>query len=80
MTTVTLGDRIKTARKKTGLSQADMARKIDASINAINMLEMGHITNPHMQRMVQIATLCGVSLDYLCRLTDDPTPAPCLRP
>src|SRR3989442_14718552 len=69
-----LGDRIRQARETHGLSQADMSRDLQASVNAINMLEVGRIADPHLSRMIKIAELCGVSLDYLAGLTDDPTP------
>jgi transcriptional regulator with XRE-family HTH domain len=76
MSKETLGQRIRRLREAQGLSQAALARRLDASTNAINLLEQDRITDPHWQRLVAIAELFEVSLDYLARRTDDPTPAP----
>jgi transcriptional regulator with XRE-family HTH domain len=74
MTTETLGQRIRRLREAQGLSQAALAHRLDASTNAINLLEQDRIRNPHWQRLVAIAELFEVSLDYLARRTDDATP------
>jgi transcriptional regulator with XRE-family HTH domain len=55
------------------ISQADLARALDASINAINVLEKGVTRAPHIGRLMQLADLFDVSLDYLVGWTDDPT-------
>ena len=72
----TLGERIRALRERRGMSQSALARELNASINAINMLEMGRITDPHVMRLVAIADLFNVSLDYLVGRTDDPRPRP----
>ena len=72
----TLGERIRALREQRGMSQSALARELNASINAINMLEMGRITDPHVMRLVAIADLFHVSLDYLVGRTDDPRPRP----
>ena len=71
----TLGERIRALREQRGMSQSALARELNASINAINMLEMGRITDPHVMRLVAIADLFNVSLDYLVGRAADPTPA-----
>jgi transcriptional regulator with XRE-family HTH domain len=75
MSTETLGQRIRRLRETQGMSQAALARRLDASTNAINLLEQDRIRNPHWQRLVAIAELFEVSLDYLARRTENPTPA-----
>src|SRR5262249_8357794 len=70
----TLGQRIRRLREGQGLSQAALARRLEASTNAINLLEQDRISNPHWQRLVALADIVGVSLDYLAGRTDDPTP------
>jgi len=81
MSEETLGQRIRRLREAKNISQADLARRLDASINAINLLEKNRISNPHWQRLVAIADILGVSLDYLAGRTDEPTPpAPRTRP
>ena len=72
----TLGQRIRRLREGQGLSQVALARRLDASTNAINLLERDRIQDPHWQRLIAIAVILGVSLDYLAGLTEDPTPAP----
>jgi transcriptional regulator with XRE-family HTH domain len=79
MSTETLGQRIRRLREGQGLSQAALARRLEASTNAINLLEQDRISNPHWQRLVALAEIVGVSLDYLAGRTEDPTP-PTKRP
>jgi transcriptional regulator with XRE-family HTH domain len=74
MATETLGQRIRRLREAQGMSQARLARQIEASTNAVNLLELDRINNPHWLRLVAIAALLGCSLDYLAGRTDDPTP------
>ena len=75
----TLGQRIRRLREAHGLSQVGLARRLDASTNAINLLEQDRISDPHWQRLVAIAEILEVSLDYLAGRTDDPAP-PTKRP
>jgi transcriptional regulator with XRE-family HTH domain len=72
MATETLGQRIRRLREAQGMSQAHLARRLEASTNAINLLEQDRIKNPHWLRLVQIATVLDVSLDYLAQRTEDP--------
>jgi transcriptional regulator with XRE-family HTH domain len=76
MNNETLGQRIRRLRESHGLSQVAMARRLEASTNAINLLEQDRISDPHWQRLVAIAKILEVSLDYLAGRTDDPTPPP----
>jgi transcriptional regulator with XRE-family HTH domain len=70
-----LGQRIRALRERDGMSQAALARQLGASINAINMLEVGSTRAPHIDRLIALADLFHVSLDYLVGLSDDPGPA-----
>ena len=70
-----LGDRIRQLREKQGMSQAALARTLGASNMAINLLENGTTRAPHIDRLIAIADLFNVSIDYLTGRTDDPTPA-----
>jgi transcriptional regulator with XRE-family HTH domain len=71
-----LGQRIREFREQTGMSQVALARALGASTNAINMLEAGSIRAPHIDRLIAIADLFGVSIDYLVGRTDAPKPRP----
>lgn len=71
-----LGRRIRELRERQGMSQAALARALGASNMAINLLEVGSTRAPHIDRLMAIADLFGVSLDYLVGLTDDPRPRP----
>jgi transcriptional regulator with XRE-family HTH domain len=74
-----LGQRIRGLRDQEGMSQVALARALGASINAINMIEMGSVRAPHIDRLIAIADLFDVSIDYLVGRTDDPRP-PAKRP
>ena len=53
----TLGQRIRRLREARGLSQVGLARRLNASTNAINLLEQYRISDPHWLRLVAIANL-----------------------
>ena len=72
----TIGQRVRAAREKCGLSQAELARRLKASVNAINMLEQDAIHDPRASRIIGIARELGVSADYLLGLQDDTQAAP----
>lgn len=59
-----LGDRIRMARMRRRLSQAELARRIGISTNAMNQMEMG-ITDPRASRIKAIAEVLGVTTDFL---------------
>ncbi len=68
---MTLGERIRHAREQGQLSQAELARRIGISKNAMNTIEGGE-SDPRVSRIVAIARELDVSADYLLGLTDDP--------
>jgi transcriptional regulator with XRE-family HTH domain len=59
-----LGDRIRQACEQAGISQAELARRIGISKNAMNAIEAGD-TDPRASRIVAIAQELGVSTDAL---------------
>jgi transcriptional regulator with XRE-family HTH domain len=61
---MTLGDRIRQARERVGLSQIELARRIGLSKNAMNSIETGD-ADPRASRIVAIAQELGVSTDAL---------------
>lgn len=66
-----LADKIMEERKKNGWSQEELAEKLNVSRQAVSKWESaGSI--PDLQKVVQLAALFGVSIDYLLR--DDIAP------
>ena len=59
-----LSTRIRKARERAHLSQAELARRIGISKQAMNAIE-GGITDPRASRIVAIAQELGVSTDAL---------------
>jgi transcriptional regulator with XRE-family HTH domain len=62
--TETLGDRIRQARARLRLTQAELARRIGISTTAMNAIESG-ATDPRVSRVTAMAEVLGVSMDYL---------------
>jgi transcriptional regulator with XRE-family HTH domain len=60
-----LGDRIRKARTRYGMSQAELARRIKVSLNTMNKIEAGETPDPRASRIKAIADVLGVSADYL---------------
>lgn len=62
---MTVGDRIKELRLKTGISQVDFADKINVSKQTLYKYENNIITNIPSDKVEAAAKLCGVSPSYL---------------
>ena len=62
-----LADKIKSMREQLGMTQADLARRLDLTRSSINGWEMG-LSVPSTQYIVELAKLFGVSTDYLLGL------------
>lgn len=69
---MTLGDRIRKAREQADISQAELARRIGISKNAMNTIEGGQ-SDPRVSRIVAIARVLGVSTDTLLDIQEKPT-------
>jgi len=65
-----LAHQIVILRKKAGMSQSQLAQKLNVGTSAVGMYEQGRRT-PAIDIIVQMAKLFGVSLDYL--ITGDET-------
>lgn len=59
-----LGTRIAALRRRAGISQKELARRLNVSTSAIGMYEQGR-REPGADRLVEMAALFGVSTDYL---------------
>jgi transcriptional regulator with XRE-family HTH domain len=60
-----LGDRIGKARRRCGLSGAELARRIGIERQHLSALEKNRITNPGALLVEKIAEALNVSADYL---------------
>ena len=65
----TIGERVKAAREKRGIRQAELARMLGCSVNALSMLEHNTISDPRASRIIGIAEALQVSADYLLGLS-----------
>ncbi|MDE6728885.1 MAG: helix-turn-helix domain-containing protein, partial [Oscillospiraceae bacterium] len=61
-----LSEKIRALRKKSGLSQEELAERLDVSRQAVSKWELGSAV-PTADKLVDIADFFGVSLDYLMR-------------
>lgn len=68
--------RLRDARKKKGLSQAEMAALLHVTRQAYARYENDR--RPNWETTLEITKILGVSADYLFGLTDNPAPAECL--
>ena len=82
----TMGDRIRGARARKRLNQAELARMVGISSNAMNAIEADEV-DPRASRILRIAQILEVSTDYLFghtvrrktrRLTDEVETQPAL--
>lgn len=58
-----LGKRIKDERQKRGMTQEQLAEKIDISTNFMSLIENGK--NMSVETLTKISIVLGVSVDYL---------------
>ena len=63
-----LSDKILTLRKRGGMSQEELAEKLNVSRQAVSRWELGS-AQPDANNILQISKLFGVTADYL--LNDD---------
>jgi transcriptional regulator with XRE-family HTH domain len=60
-----LGDRIRKARLKIGISQAELARRIRISKQAMYQIENNLTPDPGVLKVKAVADVLGVSMDTL---------------
>jgi transcriptional regulator with XRE-family HTH domain len=68
---LTIGQRIKMARIRLRITQAQLAERIGISINSLSQIESDETTNPRMSTLIALADALGVSMDYLAGRTDE---------
>jgi len=62
---VDIGERIRIARKRAGLSQEEVARRAGMSLKGMAYIERGRIEDPHYSSLAGIAEALGVSVGEL---------------
>lgn len=67
---VTLGERIKSIRMKKNISQKELAEALNVNRSAISLYETNR-KSPSRENTYKIATVLGVSIDYLLGLQTD---------
>lgn len=68
-----VGERIHLARRRSGLSQVELATRADISPTTLNRVELGR-QKLYAETLVTLARILGVSVDYLVGMTDDDRP------
>lgn len=63
---LTMGDRIKEARKKKGFTQEQLAERLDVSVEFVGQIERG-LKLPSMNVFIKLIEALNVSADYLLR-------------
>ena len=61
---MTLAERLAASRKAGGYTQSEIAEKLGVSFQAVSLWERGE-TTPELDKLVELASLFGVSLDWL---------------
>ena len=64
-----VGDRIKTLREKSGMTQAQLAKRLGVSRNAVNSWEMS-LSTPSSIYIAELSKIFGVSTDHLLGLEE----------
>ena len=65
-------NRITEARKYAGLTQRELAAQMGLKPSTVSGYESGTY-DPKSDGLAKIATICGVTVDFLLGLTDEPT-------
>lgn len=68
-----LGERLRQARERRGLSQTELSRRISTGINQVTRYENGQ-AEPSPVVLKRLASHLEVTSDYLLGLADTPTP------
>lgn len=66
---MTLGQQITALRKKKGISQADLGKRVETSGDIIGRYERDEV-KPSIEVVIRMANVLEVSLDYLVGKTD----------
>lgn len=70
-----LGERLYALRKKAGMTQTELAEKLDVSRQAISRWELG-TAKPDVDNLVALSELYDVTVDQLLKADAEPAAAP----
>lgn len=68
MNKLTMGDRVREARKKLGLTQDQLSERLDVTLTYVSEIERG-LKMPSMPLFIKMIEILNVSADYLLRDT-----------
>ena len=66
----TFAHRLKVARVDARMNQEELAKASGVNVNGIARYELGE-TTPGLDKAAKLARTLGVTIDYLCGLTDE---------
>ena len=66
-------ERLLEVRKKAGMTQSDLAEKLDVSRQAVSRWEMG-TAKPEFENLIAISNIFSVSIDYLLKGVEEHAP------
>lgn len=69
---MSIGDRIKEARKKAGLTQVELSERIGVRHSAIHKYETGIVENIPVSKLQKIASALDIPMSYLLGIADTP--------
>ena len=68
---MTIGEKIRALRKQHGMTQTELAEKLNTTKQTIGKYEQGIVTNLPLYRIQEIADIFGVSPEYLTGWGDE---------
>lgn len=67
-----ISEKIKGLREQIGISQAQLAKRLDVTRSSVNAWEMG-LSTPTTQYVADMAKIFHISTDYLLGLQEEPS-------
>lgn len=64
---MSIGERVRARRQDLQLSQEEIARRAGVSLNQVNRLERGEITDPHFSTLRGLAKALGLPVEVLVK-------------
>ena len=64
-----ISDRIRYLRDKMGMTQTDLAKRLDISRSAVNSWEMA-LSSPSLSNIIEMSQIFHVNIDYLISSSD----------